>query len=295
MSLRIRDLLMVSLCLFLMAGAYAQPEHPEEPEHPPMDHFLPEVPEQLEEMIGMAMEMNPDVALAEAQLRAAAAELRQVRLEVVRELTGLQHERMALGMAIDRLHRLADEGRVPEEEMVELHTAMGELNAQARYLIGHGFPIESPLDGPHMPERPFVPAERPAFNEAQSALLDTRLPGGGNEVVSLEELIDGINEAAGVALVPDLDIDLDDEVVLPASEEGMTLRHFFGMLADQREYLCFVFRDYGILVTHRDRAEHLDAPTIPEDVPLYAPAPMHEEPPEEERRERMERRERERR
>ena len=36
------------------------------------------------------------------------------------------------------------------------------------------------------------------------------------------------------------------------------------------DYLAFVLREYGVLVTTRERAMGMNAPTIPPDVPLNA-------------------------
>ena len=55
---------------------------------------------------------------------------------------------------------------------------------------------------------------------------------------------------------------------------NVPLRSVFLALADKMGDACFVIRDYGLFLTTRERAQTLAGPTIPEDVPYFAPMPM---------------------
>ena len=258
-----------------LAGAQEPPQRPE----PPEEHFMPPLPERLEELIEIAMHQNPDIALAEAQIREAAAHLRQVKLGVIQELTEVHHQRRGLHEALEMIARKVETGVAPWEERAEVQRRQVELDARTRYLLGMGIgmPMEAELDGmPRPPQEPLIRVPRPQGFEAYPwrEVLETPFP--IHENTTLGALLETVSASVDVNVVIDLEVDSQAEIRFAGRAE-LPLRSLLLALTDQIEYLAFVARDYGILATHRERAQRIDAPAIPGNLPLYvqAPPPPH--------------------
>ena len=303
-----------SLLLLLLVGltAIAQepphpPEHPEPP-HPPegMPHNPPEkmdrppheepgrLPEHLEEMIEVALLNNPDIRLARIELERAEAELMRTSQEVVREVVDAFHERERHGTAAEGLHEelgrmeaLAEQGRAPEHELAELHqemrgfhTEMAQIEAHLRYLLGllPGGPEPRP---PHH-EEPVPPErreramwERPPLPERYRDILersaDFELDG-----TPLAEFLEIVREVSGgLNFVFEEGIgDVPVSIHLRETPLRQALVAVSELLGGE---LCFVVRDYGILVTETGRARTMPGPTIPEYIPYHG-LPIPPEP-----------------
>ncbi len=270
---------MAAIGVLLLAGAaWAQEPHPEGP--------FAGVPEHLDGMIEIAMHNNPDIAVAEAHLHAAETELRRARLKAVRAVTELHRARMGLHHEIDRL---IHESERPEEnpEFHELHAELEEVAAQTRYLLGIGG--EMHLPGEHEPrhpmhEQPLMPQPRPPMPPelAEKLAIPIAFEGAGE---TLAEVLRFAADSTGINIVLDFEVDPDQEVHITA-RRAMPLSAFLLAIADQYEFLCFAVRDYGLLLTHKERAIRLNGPAIPEDTPLLLPGEPREYEEREEPRER---------
>jgi hypothetical protein len=87
------------------------------------------------------------------------------------------------------------------------------------------------------------------------------------------ELLKRLGEQASVAILVDNKSFIDQKQI-PISipiREPLTLAAAFSALVDQYD-VCFLFRDYGILVTNNKRARNISAPAIPGNLPLNADA-----------------------
>ena len=280
-------LLLLSMACFL--PLLAQEE--EEVDYGP---FMEPIPEELGVMIDIALGENPEIQVAEAEVRAAAAALRRQQLEVIEEVTNVFQERRRIREGLEQLaekeealdRALKDAADQEAEELVEilgkvraermeLDAGAAEVNARARYLLGMG--IGTPhLDGEAHFEMPRRPAPRPARTAEQEALLGKviKLPG---ERMPLMDIIALLREHGGVSLIASLEIGLEAPVFVPGGE-GLTLEKLLLAITDQHPHMCAILRDYGVLITHQEAARTLLAPAIPADTPLFVP----EFPPERE-------------
>lgn len=264
----------ILMLLALVLGALALPpavqardaemeEHREEAFGP----FRPPLPEALDEMIEVAMHESPMVQRAEAELQAAMAEVRQTRLELIQEITALYFERTQLGRHIQAA--AAEMGGEGKEPPLEMAIEMQRIETRLRGLLGIGIPGPEPM-GHRPPEAHEMmhqfPQERPPFSEDMAAGLD--------RVVSFElegdlgDLRQLLSEEYGLNIV--FSMEADEGMPLKLRLREQPLRGVLEAAADKYGYLCFVERDYGLLLTERGQAERLRGATIPGDIPFIA-------------------------
>jgi hypothetical protein len=247
--------LILTLTAFLVCAGPALTQ--EEPEHHP---FMEPLPERFEEALDIAMHENPEVVMARIQLQQAAAELRQARMETIREITTLWRERAAI-------HAMLENG-APDHERNELEMELDNMQAHLRYLIGMGVPMEGAEH--EDPRLPMMPRPRPALSDAMRQQLQVPVSVSFQGEMDLSEALELLGSVSGVNLIPDFEIPIE-EPVRGFETDNMPLEQVMRALSDQMAFLAFVFRDYGVLVTHRERAMQIDAPAIPENLPLFQP------------------------
>lgn len=111
---------------------------------------MDKIPGDLGEMLALAYERNPDIRLAEADLRHAVLEMQQIRLQVAQAVVEAYYEMEVLQNALEgvkeqyaRIQRLqeaksVDEGAVAGrfQELMEARTAHSRSQAQLRAIIG---------------------------------------------------------------------------------------------------------------------------------------------------------------
>ncbi len=248
-------------------------------EHPPPHHeepLLPETPGSLEEMLDIAMEHNPEIRLKEAQLHQAEAELHATRLRVAREVTEIHARRAKVRHLLGLIESREMTGEL-EAKMAELDAQLAELEAHARFVLGMGWPPHEghPHEGPETPGIKFEPRPRPEMPSHFQELLDK--PVSLDLVhVPLREALEVISGQAGVEVACNRDL---PEVEVSIDVQDAPLHEVLTVLADQFDFLCFVMRDYGVFATTREHASGLPAPTVPPDIPLFAPPHERAEPP----------------
>jgi hypothetical protein len=248
----------------------------------------PEFPGKLEEAIQVALQNNPEVRVAEARLRAAEAELMQVRQQVVRELTEVYPDWTKMLRERDRtadvIAELKDRGHMSDEQRgrvnsLEIHVdevkeRIVSIEARLRYLIGAtpGFGPRGPRPEPEM--RPRLPGPvvtpRPPL-EGKSAVVatlrsliaiqfqDARL----GEVLKKMSDDYGINIAysEAVAAVP-----------ITINVTGVTLADGLTAIAELTGgEVCFVVRDYGVLAVPTESARLTPGPALPPYIPYLGP------------------------
>jgi len=244
------------------------------------------IPSSLEEMISTALRSNPEVLFAQAKVRQSEAELNETRLRVTREVARIhgqreQQERVmtTLRKEHDRIREMFKNGVISDSEVakitIELAEAgarLSEIEADARYLLGLGGsvapePIDIELGAPDA----IGMALRPEIPEPFRELLEKRVDVDFEEatlpdvLAQLASLVDNrisfitANNPGYAMLMINFKL-----------ARGTTLGSVLLALAD-RYQLCFVFRDYGLLVTDPHQAKYLNGATIPPDIPLAPP------------------------
>jgi hypothetical protein len=277
----------------------------------------PEIPGRLEEMIEVAFHNNPDVRVAEARLREAEAELSRVRQQVVRELTEISPQRARLlaereetqaalaesektQAAVDRLAPIPVPSPQYSEEQYkqnlrrhlrEVIEALEPLDVRVRYLLGitPGFGPQGPWPGPAgrlMDERRPEPGmnPRPPIPERYKEILEKRsdfIYVSGTLRDMLARIVD-----MGIPLVyprmagVNLDVDCKPNLDLKNAPVADILTALAEVTGSE---ICFVFRDYGVLVTSTREARMIPGAVIPPYVPFLGqgPEPGPPNPPQE--------------
>ena len=205
---------------------------------------------------------------------------------------------------IERMRQLVNTGQAPQEAVIEAEAALAEARArraqtesQLRYLLGEGAealpppgsgapvpPVLPGAAGPTAPAEPprqrdEAPAEgRPEIPESYRELLEKKV--SVNTRLTLKAAVGWLEDQARPLNVQSVLAEPDPETD-PAirgrrhlfSEsfdfESVPLRSVLEAFADAFD-VCFLFRDYGIVVTTRDRARAIRAAAIPGETP-YRP------------------------
>jgi len=246
---------------------------------------LEPLPANLEEMLAIALRSNPEILKADARLRKAQADLNAARLKAVEEVTSaFQERRKETELAgnsereAERYRKMFESGQATYEEaaksMVGLAAArvrIAQIEGRLRYLLGAGGLAVA--RGIEMPERsPRADRRRPEMPEKMRELLDRKVTvtlkgeGGGGLEGSLAILRSFLGDIPIV-----VDISAAERIRDTASGalefKEAPMKNVLAGVADLFD-AAFVFRDYGILVTRRQKAESMNAPTIPWDIPL---------------------------
>jgi outer membrane protein TolC len=242
-------------------------------------------PQTLEEMLAAALRSNPDILLAEAKLRQAQAELNQARLQVTQRVATLYYDRKKqqqlkeeLGVVARIVEQQVKAGRGTPKELTEAilnqaeaEAKLSQVEADIRYVVGLGgelhFPEEERAEADREEEE--APPRRPEIPPETRKLLEMPWKVEWQQI-SLRDALTQLQQAAGdeVAFLLDPDIDGEELQFTLSFPREIPLRNVLLALTDFQDELCFVVRDYGILLTPYERAATMDSPTIPADVPL---------------------------
>ncbi len=235
---------------------------------------LEKVPQSLEEILAGALDSNPDILVAAAKVRAAQAELNQVRLQVTQEVVGLFHSRAELRKtrefrvrSLKSLETRVQAGVVSHADLdvamislAESEAKLAAVEAKIRYTIGAGGLSPNALDG-GQPSTDKKAASAPIPEKYAEKLDSLRISVQFDEK-SLDEAINALVEITGMNFLIDPDIDAKEVQVGLAFSQDVSLRQLLTALSDTQPFY-FVFRDYGILVTVRENVPD-GAPTIPQ-------------------------------
>ncbi|MHC4931072.1 MAG: hypothetical protein ACYTGV_02640 [Planctomycetota bacterium] len=272
--------------LLLLPVARAQ----EKPRQPVSE----KLPATLEGMLEMALRLNPDLALAESRVREAQAELNRTRLSVVQQVATLYHERThqqklkdGRASSVARLKQLHDTGRIDLHalaeaalQQAEAEAKLARIEAEIRYLLGVGSKVKVTFGEPASKAAGAArtsAAGRPPLRDHESRMLlhDIKVDWDN---LPMTAVLKALQEACDGGLVflpgPGMDADsLKNLTITLKLPETIRLKSAIVAIADYlREYdLCFVFREYGVVLADRETAEGMVAPTIPENVPLRRP------------------------
>lgn len=241
-----------------------------------------DLPNDVDQIVALAMKSHPDVLLAEAKVRQAEAELMQAKMKAAREAIEVWKQRRNLELDLRaaekdmaRKSELAKAGTVNAETLDAARAKFDRLRAEvvdsqavARFMLGVGLaPKPDPAPQRNAESAP-APPQRPAMN--------TKLAGQLGETgdvalkdVPLSTAVASIVRKAGINLLIDAEVASDAEST-PISLELNAVTHLsaLGAMLEMRSF-ALVQRDYGLLLTSKDRATQMRAATIPHDVPLY--------------------------
>ena len=226
------------------------------------------IPESLAEMIDAVLHRNPGI-------RSAEAELNQIRLRAVQELTELHGRREQLWETAAILEGMleAAEGSPPQpleafelrQGLADARASVAELEAQLRYELGIGAPMEMQGHEP-VDTIPMVPQARRDTEAPESLRQVLQVPISIEfDDVELHEIFRFMSDSWDFNIVADVVVGA--EKVRYLSIKDVTLREALRAFANQCE-ICFVLKDYGIFATSHERAMRIPGATIPEGIPL---------------------------
>jgi hypothetical protein len=244
------------------------------------------IPQGLDEMIASALRSNPEVLLADAKVRQAQAELNQARLKVTRDVVTAFNERKlrvtlreSAGVNLNHAQERVKSGAASQTEFQQARAALGQselavaqADAEVRYLIGAGSKLDvSYVRGSSSAEvpKPAIPT-RPETIPINVADALERPVTGPFESTNLADLAKRLADQAKISILLDANAEFGEGTEFTMSmplRDSITLGGVLRAIADQHD-LCFVLRDYGILVTRPHRAEDFVAPAIPQNTPL---------------------------
>ncbi len=228
-------------------------------------------------------EVDPEVAIAEAQVREAEARLRQARIAAAqREIEKEQLKRiveLARKNAKEQQNR-AEVGIGTQQDLMEAQERlaraeadMAKLDAASQIMAGRGGRAGAPLFFGGF-EQPRFPAPRPTLGDDDSATeVEARLRAPVSiefDQETLRNIAGFIGDYTEVNIVLDVAINAADEKV-SIKLSDVPLADCLMALSDAYGDLCFVIRDYGVFATTTERAMTINAPTIPANVPLLVP------------------------
>lgn len=253
---------------------------------------LAEIPSQLEEKLEIALQSSPSIQMAEARLRQVEAEFREVRLRVTQEVIQKHNayavQRQQIHSAereMQRIIALQQNNMVPDAErmnaethLIAEHNQLAQIEAELRYLLGmdsYPFPRRGVFEAPHQsaqmtrPARPPVP---PLLEEMLSTLIDVQYDG-----TPLPEVVTSLASQLARQGIPH-SIVMNEAAIMEWEDpseirfhlrlhQKVPLRQALLAITDQTD-ICFVVRDYGILVTSVFQGERMYAAAIPADLAL---------------------------
>jgi hypothetical protein len=285
------------LLFLVLASALAAQQRPEP--NPP-------VPDTLDGVLAVVVRGHPDVLLAESKLRQAEAllrqaeaEVRQARLRATRETVSLWNERRAAeteARAAEQALNAAKVGhaqgavsvteiRAAEDRFLKSSVALESSRAQLAGLLSaiQGAPSAADqslvvaaewaklqADEKHaasVARTAAAPPRRPPLPAAVTSLLERRVDVALVDL-PLPEAVRKILGDAPVNLVlePGLRESFEDHRVT-LSLKQVTLLAALTALVDQTDF-AFILRDYGLRLTGASQAMTIDAPAVPESLPL---------------------------
>ncbi len=244
----------------------------------------PALPSNLNDMLAMALSSNPEILVAEAKVREAQAELNQVRLGVMKEVATLygqrrNHEQQLVllkdGMNVVKQQVAA--GQKPQEELTKAMGALasGEIGlttcaAQIRYVLGAGGDAGNRLaaaPGARAEEpQAVIRVPRPDISEEFAQALDTPVP-AEFEDKPLAQVFADWQKAAGIPLVVQT-LSIGEGNMTMRFPKPLPLRLALLAIHDVQRDVCFIMREYGIMVAYTEDAVATPGAAIPPEVPF---------------------------
>lgn len=243
------------------------------------------VPESLDAALAAALANNPDILLAAAKVRQAEAELNQVRLKTVQDVL-VAYKQYDIHMRHSRRVDIA----VNREEAAKAQQDLVESEALVRYLLG--VPPSGLAESPREPA-PAATISSGAERVASEARARPELPRELADALSAEvdcqfvemplrDIMEMLQGEIGMVVTYGSDLHADEigaeegrggfssgRTVISLNLGRTSWKNVLTALND-KFYLAFVVRDYGLLVTRANNAVRTPGAAIPETLP-YRP------------------------
>ena len=232
----------------------------------------------LEDLLNQAMEGHPAILLAKAKVAQAQAELGTVQAEVIRQLIALRGEYEAQEKALAKVKQQADAAQQGLDkaktgdlkDLVEAEakreaatTALAEADAklsrlnteldQLQALMGR---LASEAPRPPAGPQPDAEAQQPSgpVKEKMTAALDSTANLDFSDA-PLPEVVKYLRETCKAPITLDAGRGLNDMHV-SLQLKGVKLGAALQAIEDLCPEVAFVVREYGILATQKEHAEH---------------------------------------
>lgn len=242
-----------------------------------------QLPEELPDMIAAALRNNADIQVAEARLRLAEAELRRTRQEVAgKTAETFQELNWARDHAKECQQRF-DNGSLPSLELMTAMRELAGLESRLRSLVGlmpeaqpQGMDSRAPGDGPLVPSEaestppdssaPAARVTRPPIPDRYKEVLDKPITFRMGEDNELKEMLQWLSAQTGIQFVGAEEVAGWPPTALLL--EQTPLRQVLEAISEVADgQICFLFRDYGVLVVKTARGQRMPGPMIPEYIP----------------------------
>jgi len=236
---------------------------------------------ELSVIMDKSLEFNPEIQAIRAEISALMARLRQLEMKTATDVARKGVEIKRLKDKREKDKKLVEEKLLAPEELAELDAEIAARDVEFKYLLGQNSLRTIDMDDRtrtltvRRGDAPFAPVAL-AGGEARPDLADTKdkrllevLESPvriGFEDAPLEDVIDFIVEIYEM----NFNIDVPARAIpITINLKNVPLRSALAAVTDANPDLVFVFRDYGVFATTRDRAVSIAGPTIPENVPYY--------------------------
>jgi hypothetical protein len=242
-----------------------------------------------------ALEFNPDLEAARAQLRAAEARVRQLELKAASDVVRLQGEIMELERRLQGQRRLVDKEFAEADSLVGIEAELEAKRGELAYMLGRPAKVEllkrlnadldetsrsvaekaTALSRLYATQFVLSSKVRPTIDDGAPERIRAKLDSPvatiefvGTAPRTLAEIVDSI--AAQYEVNINLDITARD-LPITINLTDVSLRHALTAITDAAD-LVALFRDYGVFITNPERARRIGGPTIPEGIPYTGPA-----------------------
>lgn len=240
-----------------------------------------DLPEDLGAAISQAMANNPDIDIAEAELAAASAALRKARMAVTREVADAFNNLQNARENLARATQTYEAGLANVSDAEEASREVARLEFQLGYLLGLGeVSVENVTSGGavvdsviRLPSSRPEEAKRPPIPEKMAEVLAQPV-NITFEDTSVYEVMFFAQEYYRIGLAVDPEVDAKITAIEVSDVPLKSALAAVIEAADQK--CCLVVRDYGLLLTTTEKASRMCAPTIPPDVPYFAPGKPQE-------------------
>jgi hypothetical protein len=232
----------------------------------------------LDDLIARAMENHPDVAAAKAKVALAEAELKSKRLEVARDIISLSEGMNEQVANVQRCESTLSEltnsvkkvpNSVPQQELrraqSDLEVAKAKLDHTANELRHLTAVIAEKSTANDLGGRTSAPSagtaarsqmpQGPVADKIKLALDERTDMEFADNPQPLKDVVEYISARHGFPHIY-IHPDVPDTFVIKTSLKDVPLRYAFEAIQElTKGEVCFVVRDYGILIVNKDAAE----------------------------------------
>jgi len=267
-------------------GQTAEPATPPAEEDAPGKNLHAYGTLSLEQAIAQSLRTNPELLIADAKVRQAKAELNRARLTVVRDVTVAYQNWMAAKQDLPFSEKMSKQGKRTTAEVLAAKQKLAGCEYELMYLLGASAEassddaeaadaIETQGEKGGLPGVVFrnagQPAGRPEIPQRYQEVmkLNVELNFIEQPLSEVLEYLKAATEGEISFMFKDPNEQLENSRPKLNFQFRVTIAAALEAVADQTD-VCFVFRDYGVLVVSREDAWQYRGAAIPNDTPLKA-------------------------